>query len=246
MGWGVAILLFAVGVAFTATAQAASAPSGTPVLMYHKVDPVTPPDPVGRSLTIEPSAFEAQLAWLRDHHIQTITTSELVDDLAHGRPPQNSVVLTFDDGYTDGATVVTPLLEKYHDRATFYVSAGFVGDGRHMTWRQLRAMHAAGMEIACHGTFHRDLTTIGTTAANFEVNHCEQALTRYVVHPVTYAYAAGRHDAAIEQIVKDAGFEVALTESPGIVTSLNRPYDLPRRRVDRSAGLASFAALATP
>jgi len=59
---------------------------------------------------------------------------------------------------TSPATVVTPLLRKYGDTASFYVSAGFIGDGAHANWAQLRAMRAAGMEIGCHGTHHLDLT----------------------------------------------------------------------------------------
>lgn len=237
-------MLLALLIVLTATAQ--TAPSGTPVLMYHKVDPVTPADAVGRSLTIAPAVFAAQLAWLRDHRIQTVTISELVDALAHGQHPRNVVALTFDDGYADAATVVTPLLRKYGARATFYVSAGFIGDGRHVSWPQLRVMRAAGMEIGCHGTFHRDLTTLGTHEATFEVDHCEQALTRYLGRPTTYAYAAGKYNASIERIVQDAGFTVALTELPGTVVSLTDRYHLPRRRIDRSDDLASFAALATP
>lgn len=219
---------------------------GVPILMYHKVDPVTPSDPVGRSLTISPRDFEAQLAWLRAHHIQTVTTAQLADELEHGRHPTNQIVLTFDDGYTDGATVVTPLLQKYGDVATFYISAGFVGDGRHMTWRQMRAMRAAGMEIGCHGTFHLDLATISHARDEYEIGHCAAAVTRYVGRPTTYAYPAGKSDAFVRALVQRDGFAVALTERPGAVTSLADPYLLPRRRVARDEGLAAFASLATP
>jgi peptidoglycan/xylan/chitin deacetylase (PgdA/CDA1 family) len=227
-------------------APAPAAFAGTPILMYHMVDPVTPKDAVGRSLTVSPVAFAAQLAWLRDHHIQTITVRELVADLKSGRPPRNAVVLTVDDGYADAATVATPLLERYGDRATFYISAGFVGDGRHVSWAQLRTMQSAGMEIGCHGTFHRDLTTLSPREAAFEVNHCVTAIARYVGRPTTYAYAAGRFNGAIEQLVRAAHFDAALTELPRTAETLANRYDLPRRRIDRSYGLATFAALATP
>lgn len=225
---------------------AAMPAAGVPVLMYHKVDPVTPRDPVGRSLTIAPAAFEAQLAWLRAHRIRTMTMNDLADALRRGEHPQNAVVLTFDDGYTDAATVVTPLLRKYGDRASFYVSAGFIGDGAHADWAQLRAMRAGGMEIGCHGTHHLDLTTIGTPAAAREIDHCVAVLTRYLAPPTTYAYAAGRFNATTMGLIAKAGLKAALTERPGVVTSLAQPFALPRRRVDRDAGIASFAALATP
>ena len=227
------------------TLAAAPAP-GVPVLMYHKVDPHTPPGPIGRSLTLEPAAFEAQLAWLRAHAIRTLTMNDLADALKRGEHPRNAVVLTFDDGYNDAADVVTPLLRKYGARASFYVSAGFVGDGRHASWPKLRAMHAAGMEIGCHGTRHLDLSRVGSAAAAREVTRCIDALARYVARPTTYAYPAGQWDATTLTLMRKNGMKAALTERPGVVISLAAPYTLPRRRIDRTAGLASFAALATP
>jgi len=225
---------------------AAPPPGGVPVLMYHKVDPHTPSDAVGRSLTLEPAVFEAQLAWLRKHGIRTLTMNDLADALKRGEHPRNAVVLTFDDGYSDGAEVVTPLLRKYGARASFYVSAGFIGDGRHASWAQLRVMRAAGMEIGCHGTEHLDLSRLSPAGAAHEVTHCVAALAHYLGRPTTYAYPAGRWNATTLALMRQMGMKAALTERPGVVTSLASPYTLPRRRIDRSAGLASFAALATP
>jgi len=232
--------------AILAGTLAAAPVGGVPVLMYHMVDPHTPPGAVGRSLTIEPSVFEAQLGWLRAHAIRPLTMNDLADALRRGQHPRNAVVLTFDDGYTDGATVVTPILRKYGDRASFYISAGFVGDGKHAGWAQLRTMRADGMEIGCHGTRHLDLSVVSPKEAAHEVTACVAALSRYVARPTTYAYPAGRWNAATLILMQRSGIKAALTERPGIVTSLAAPYTLPRRRVDRSAGLASFAALATP
>jgi peptidoglycan/xylan/chitin deacetylase (PgdA/CDA1 family) len=240
--------LFAILVVTLAVAPAnAAAPiAGVPVLMYHKVDSHTPPDPIGRSLTLEPAAFEAQLSWLRAHRIRTLTMNDLADALRRGEPPQNAIVLTFDDGYNDAADVVTPLLRKYGDRASFYVSAAFIGDGRHAGWPQLRTMRAAGMEIGCHGTRHLDLSRVGGRAAAREVSNCIAVLTHYLARPTTYAYPAGRWNAATLALMRQSGMKAALTERPGVVTSLAAPYTLPRRRIDRTAGLAAFAALATP
>jgi peptidoglycan/xylan/chitin deacetylase (PgdA/CDA1 family) len=228
------------------TLAAAPRPPGVPVLMYHKVDAHTPPGPIGRSLTLEPAAFEAQLAWLRKHGIRTLTMNDLADALKRGEHPRNAVVLTFDDGYNDAADVVTPLLRKYGAHASFYVSAGFIGDGRHASWAKLRMMRAAGMEIGCHGTRHLDLSRVGSAGAAHEVSHCVEALAHYVGRPTTYAYPAGRWNATTLALMRRMGMKAALTERPGVVTSLTSPYTLPRRRIDRTAGLASFAALATP
>jgi peptidoglycan/xylan/chitin deacetylase (PgdA/CDA1 family) len=107
-------------------------------------------------------------------------------------------------------------------------------------------MHAAGMEIGCHGTHHLDLSRIGPSAASFEVGHCVAVLSRYIARPTTYAYAAGKWNATTLALMRLNGMKAALTERPGDVVTLDSPYTLPRRRIDRSTGIASFAALATP
>jgi peptidoglycan/xylan/chitin deacetylase (PgdA/CDA1 family) len=175
--------------------------------------------------------------------VRSLTAAALVAALERGERPRDAVVLSFDDGYEDAATVVTPLLVKYGAHASFYVSADLIGTPRHATWRELRAMRAAGMEIGCHGSRHLDLTTLSRREATYEIGHCATALTHYLGAPRTYAYAAGQYNAQAMQLLKRFGFVAALTEHPGSVTSLARPWELPRRRVDRDDSLASFASL---
>ena len=102
------------------------------------------------------------------------------------------------------------------------------------------------LEISKAGSRHLDLSRIGDRDAGYEVNHCVAALTHYLAPPTTYAYPAGRWNANTLALMRGAGIKAALTERPGVVTSLAAPYTLPRRRIDRDAGLASFAVLATP
>ncbi|MBC5809662.1 MAG: polysaccharide deacetylase family protein [Candidatus Eremiobacteraeota bacterium] len=221
---------------------------GVPVLMYHKVNAVVPRDAVGRDLTVTPDRFEAQLRYLREHGIRTITAAQLAQSLARGERPAHAVVLTFDDGYDDAATTALPLLKKYGAVGTFYVSAGFVGTPRHLDWKQIRALAAAGSEVACHGTFHRDLTTLDAAGQRFEAGHCVQTFGRYLARfkAVTYAYPAGQYDATTVATLRRLGIIAAFTEHPGVVRSLTAAYELPRRRIRHDDDVAAFAALATP
>jgi peptidoglycan/xylan/chitin deacetylase (PgdA/CDA1 family) len=223
-------------------------PGGVPVLMYHRVDANVPADAVGRDLTVEPSAFAAQLAYLRSHAIATITAEELARDIARGARPQHAVVLTFDDGYDDAATTALPLLVKYGARGTFYVSSGFVGTPRHLSWKQMRALRAAGMEVACHGTFHLDLSTLDRAGQLAEAGGCMRRFAHYLggPPPVTYAYPAGKYDAVTFAIMRELGIRAAFTERPGVVSDLSEPYALPRRRVRHDDSLERFGELATP
>jgi peptidoglycan/xylan/chitin deacetylase (PgdA/CDA1 family) len=241
--------LIAAIAAATCAASAAPAPwDGVPVLMYHRVDAIVPRDAVGRDLTVSPEVFEAQLRWLRAHAIRTITAAELVDRLRHGARPKRVVVLTFDDGYADAATTALPLLRAYGATATFYISSGFIGTPRHVSWRQVRELRAAGMEVACHGTFHLDLSTLDRAGQMRESKHCIDGFARYLggFRPITYAYPAGKYNATTRAVLRELGVLAAFTEHPGTVRSLDAPYELPRRRIRRDDGLETFGALATP
>jgi len=221
---------------------------GVPALMYHKVNAIVPSDPVGRDLTVAPAAFDEQLRWLRAHHIRTLTAAALAEALRRGERPERAVVLTFDDGYDDAATTALPLLQANHATATFYVSSGFIGTPRHLGWAQIRALQAAGMEIACHGTYHLDLSQLDRAGQMREAGHCVETFARYLhgFRPVTYAYPAGKYDATTFAVMAQLGMRLAFTEHPGTVRSLSARYELPRRRVRRDDSLATFAALATP
>jgi peptidoglycan/xylan/chitin deacetylase (PgdA/CDA1 family) len=216
--------------------------------MYHRVDAAVPRDPVGRDLTITPNVFSAQLQWLRSHHIQTMTAAALVAALQRGERPQRSVVLTFDDGYDDAATTALPLLRASGMVGTFYISSGFVGTPRHLSWRQIRELRAVGMEIACHGTFHLDLSTLDRAGQTHEAKHCVDAFARYLggFRPATYAYPAGKYDATTFEVLAQLHIEAAFTERPGAVRSLAHRFALPRRRISSADGLDTFGALATP
>jgi peptidoglycan/xylan/chitin deacetylase (PgdA/CDA1 family) len=244
-------MLLGCAIACAVPAAASTTPpqwGGVPVLMYHRVDAVVPRDPVGRDLTITPEAFSAQLQWLRSHRIQTMTAAALVAALRRGERPQRSVVLTFDDGYDDAATTALPLLRASGAVGTFYISSGFVGTPRHLSWRQIRTLQAAGMEIACHGTFHLDLSTLDLAGQTREAKHCVDSFARYLggFRPTTYAYPAGKYDATTFEVLARLRIEAAFTEHPGAVRSLAHPFALPRRRISSADGLDAFGALATP
>ncbi len=237
-----AVLTFAAGVA-----SAAQTWSGVPVLMYHKVDAVVPASAVGRDLTVEPASFEAQLRFLREHRIRTLTAAELVAELSRGLRPRDTVVLTFDDGYEDAATTALPILQKYGARGTFYVSSGFIGTPGHLTWREMRALRSAGMEVACHGTFHLDLSTLDRAGQLAEAGGCMRRFARYLgASPVTYAYPAGKYDATTFEVMRQLGIRAAFCEGGGWVRSLTEPYVLPRVRVSHDTTPAGFAGLVVP
>ncbi len=236
-----AILVFAL--ALVAPARAVT-PVLVPVFAYHRVDDVIPKDAIGSELTVTPDQLETALRYLQSHQIQAITASDLVDRITRGDRLDHLAVLTFDDGYLDARTQALPLLQKYNAKGTFYViSHRPIGTLNHLAWSDIRDLERAGMEIGAHGADHFDLSHMTPVEQAAQVAHCLDTVTRYTgVRPRTYAYPSGRYDAATLEVMRAAGMQAAFTMRWGHVFNLNKPYEMPRVRINRTDAEATFEA----
>jgi len=97
------------------------------ILMYHSVmpEPAAHSDSLGGIIHSE-SEFRAQMELLaRDYH--PVSLNEVVDGLNSQKDlPSRSVVVTFDDGYTDNSEVAMPILNQLGIPAAFYVTVDCV------------------------------------------------------------------------------------------------------------------------
>lgn len=99
------------------------------VLLYHRVaDKADDPE----MLAVSPARFDSQIAYLREHY--ALTRFEEDWRAPRCRP---MVVVTFDDGYADNYRTALPILQRHGVPATFFVSAGTVGDTRGFWWDRL-------------------------------------------------------------------------------------------------------------
>lgn len=104
------------------------------ILMYHSVmaEPAQHADSLGGIIHSE-SDFRAQMELLaRDY--QPVGLDEVVNRLNAGRNlSSRSVVITFDDGYTDNYEVAMPILNQIGIPATFYITVECV-EKRKLPW----------------------------------------------------------------------------------------------------------------
>jgi peptidoglycan/xylan/chitin deacetylase (PgdA/CDA1 family) len=102
---------------------AAVATPSVAILMYHSVqsDPIQYIDSLGGIIHSE-STFCQQMHMLaRDYH--PISLDELTNKIRVGEPlSRRSVVVTFDDGYSDNYEVALPILNKFGIPAAFYAT----------------------------------------------------------------------------------------------------------------------------
>ena len=65
-----------------------------------------------------------------------------------GRPINGTAVITFDDGYDDGASVAAPILKNLGLPATFFVTTNFIGSNAQATWDTANSVRSKWMSWA--------------------------------------------------------------------------------------------------
>ena len=97
-----------------------------PVFMYHSVG-VPNNNWKWNYLTTPYKDFEKELIYLKKKGFNTIDLNELYDYIHNDvAVPENSIVLTFDDGYVDNYIFAYPLLKKYGFKGTIFVNPEFM------------------------------------------------------------------------------------------------------------------------
>jgi len=218
-----------------------------PVLMYHYVS--TPPadaDQYRRDLSVAPQQFWEQVYWLRDNGYTSVTLDELYRALTEGAPlPPKPVVLTFDDGYADAYRIAFPILRNAGMVGTFFVVTEWL-DRQHpayLTWDQARAMAAAGMSIQSHSRSHPDLTNnCDRDCLVYQILGSAQTIEAEIgARPRFFCFPSGRYNAAVLDVVAQAGMVGAVTTHSGTLQVSDRLLEMPRARVRGTTRLPDFA-----
>jgi peptidoglycan/xylan/chitin deacetylase (PgdA/CDA1 family) len=185
-----------------------------------------------------------------------IPLSHLVD-LLYGRPvdlPKRPVVITVDDGYRSLYTVGYPIIFKeYGFPFTAFIYTNVVGRTKEaVTWAEMEEMAAAGVDMQGHTKSHHPLTrrNLGEVEESYrarigqELVESTQILEAHLKKPVTcLAYPYGIFDAAVEAMVKEAGYRAALTCNSGNNDRATGPYHIDRRIVGRRLSLERFETI---
>lgn len=210
-------------------------------------------------LYVSPAKFERQLWTMRRLGLRGVSISEGLKRLDEGNS-RRYVALTFDDGYTDTATVAAPLLKRYGFGATCYVVSGALGTCNRwdeeflqerkalMNREQIEQWLSAGMEVGSHTCSHPRLHELTREDALREIADSRVALTNLLGAPVAhFAYPFGQFTEDVSELVRSAGYLSAVTVLHGVARASDHRYRLPRILVDGEKGLWRLLVhLATP
>jgi peptidoglycan/xylan/chitin deacetylase (PgdA/CDA1 family) len=209
-----------------------------PILEYHVLG-APAADVTYPELYVSRPDFHQQMDWLDQHGYQAVTLEEVEDAwYGGGGLPAKPVVISFDDGYRPQFTYALPELRKHGWPGVLNLKA----EGSDLYESNVKAMIAAGWELAAHTIDHSDLTTLGAAELKRETAGAREILRRdYGVPVKDFCYPAGRFDATVIAAVEAAGYATATTEIAG-AADRDAPYELARFEILGSTGVAGLEA----
>lgn len=208
-----------------------------PIIMYHHIrDFNDPSDKIGTNLSLSPTDFAKQLDLIESRGYTTIN----FQDILKNNVPDKSVVLTFDDGYDNFYQNAYPELKKRGMKAVSYIIVNDIGKGDYMTHDQILEIEQNRIEIGSHTLSHPDLATSTDIKAKKEILESKFFLEKIIGKKViSICYPSGKYDADTESLVKDAGYDFAVTTKSGIATFTD-PFALNRYRVNNGTSISGW------
>ncbi|PUZ29746.1 polysaccharide deacetylase [Chitinophaga parva] len=195
-----------------------------PVLCYHHV--YTDMKGHAPAYSISLHNFRAQLKMLADSNFHVISPDQLYDHLCcAAKLPDKPVLLTFDDGNQEQATLVAPLLDSMGYKATFFIMTVTIGKPRYLSAAQIATLSAHGHVIGAHTWDHPDCRTQTVKDWPVQLGKPKQALEHITGKPVVYlAWPFGAWNEAAVSAVKQYEYKAAFQlagkpgETPGLYT----------------------------
>ncbi len=239
--------------------SAAAVASRVPVLMYHEItaEPVLSPH-----LSVRPDEFALQLGYLRGGGFASLHAAELARlmKVGGGGLPAKPVVLTFDDGFADFHDCALPLLQRYGLTATLYVTTGWIADRERpggagsaaasrprtgmLSWNQVEAAAAAGIEIGAHTECHPQLDQLSPSALRRELAGSKSLLEDRLGAPVTgLSYPFGYSNRRVREAAVAVGYEYACAVANRLACTSDDRFALPRLTIGRATRLPGFAQI---
>lgn len=222
--------------------------NGATILCYHIVE--SPRDP---RMEISREVFHQQMRYLAMTGYTVVPLRDIYDYATGKRSslPKNAVAITIDDGWRSTYTEAFPEMKKRHFPFTVFIYPQIIGKTAYaLTWKQIKEMANAGVDVESHSYSHPFLTRRRNATLDENQYHTwlqkelvesKKILERETGHPVSFlAYPYGDYDHFLVHDVKSAGYDAALTCEYGPVTRGMNPFRLRRVVIDKRMDFSAF------
>lgn len=192
----------------------------------------------GSPMIIAAAKFREQMQAIKDSGIPVIPLSDVLAwRKGQKNIPEESLVITMDDGWQGVYTHAFPVLKEFGFPFTIYLYQKYVNiGGRSLTWEQVKEMQKHGCEVGSHSVSHESLRARrGRTPEQHqewvlnELKASKAFLEAHLGVPCTsFAYPFGVFDDAMAEQALQLGYESLVTVNSQKVT-----WDTPLGKLGR-------------
>lgn len=222
------------------------------ILMYHHVC-----DILYNPFNVSIKNFDDQINFLV-HNYTILSLTEVLDSLNQGKNlPQNTIVITIDDGFKDAYTNAYPILKKYEATATVFLSPDFIISKKiendkninnnhecFLSWENIKEMSENGISFGSHTLSHSCLTKVDSKEAFRQISESKKIIERKLNKKVIlFAYPFGIKNAFNEEIKKmviNCGYVCACSAINGTNNGDTDLFSLRRTKIEAGDSLSVF------
>ncbi len=190
---------------------------GLTILTYHSISDEIEPDE-----TVTPEEFDRQLQYIKEKY-RVISLEEAIRYLQGNlKKISGSIVITFDDGYSDNYHNAYPLLRKYNIPATIFLISDFIRNngGKYLSPSQINEMKSNKITFGSHTVSHRILAGLTNEDVVKEIRDSKDMLESQLGQRInSFAYPVGSmadFNNDIMEIVKTCNYTCACSNVYGV------------------------------
>ncbi len=214
---------------------------GLTILTYHGISDEINPDE-----TVTPVEFEKQIQYIKENY-KVIPLEEAVKYIqTDTEKVAGSIVITFDDGYSDNYHNAYPLLKKHRFPATIFLVSNFINDkeGKYLSQSQIHEMMDNNISFGSHTISHRILGSLRNEEVIREIKNSKDILESQLSQKInTFAYPVGTRadfDDAIIEIVKAHKYTCACSNMYGMNDENSDTFALKRIGIETTDSFFIF------
>ena len=235
------------------------------ILCYHRVCDLPTTDDVMSYLNVPPAEFDRQMTFLSRRGYSVITLEDFLSYRDTGvKLPPKAVIITFDDGYGDNYLNALPILEKYNFKGTFFIATDFIGSNQIFPWleldeksrahspenlpywrplvqEELTEMSRRGACFGSHTKSHCALSDVDQVTAREELYGSKASLEKILDRAVRcFCYPYGSVNGQVKKLVKEAGYDAAVSSRWGNNTVGSDWMELRRKSIEGTDSIGRF------
>ena len=213
------------------------------ILTYHSVMKTV--SEINGEFSINEKDFEKQMLFLKNAGYNVISLTDALEGIKGNKElPDNPTVLTFDDGYRDNFYIAWPILKKYDFTATVFLAVKYVDTDGFLSWDDINAVKAKGLDFQSHTYSHVALGSLGKEEVLKELTLSKKvAKEKADINMTVLAYPFGSYNSEVFNALKTADYEGACIGKLGTNDKKTQLYELKRVNVSQSEyGMLKFRA----